>query len=388
MANAEHPNILKEGAAAWNKWRKDTRLFNPDLIGADLSYVNLSGAKLSDAKLVLADLSGADLSDADLRDADLRHAKLSGADLRGADLRHADLGGANLSGTDLSGANLPLANLSDANLSDADLSGANLSDVNLRGANLSGANLSGVKLIDAYLENISFSEANLFRTTFAFTSLKTAKGLDTCKHTGPSALDYDTLMESGPLPEVFLRGCGFSDEFIRYLPSFRNSAIEFYSCFISYSHADTSFARRLHDALQGRGIRCWLDEHQILPGDKFHRAVDEGIRLWDKVLLCCSKDSLTSWWVDKEVEKALMKEEKLSKERGKEILAIIPLNLDGYMFKPDWQDWKQQHLTSRMAPDFTGWDKDNAKFEKQLEAVIQALRADPGARELPPNPRL
>jgi hypothetical protein len=149
-----------------------------------------------------------------------------------------------------------------------------------------------------------------------------------------------------------------------------------------------SFARRLHDALQGRGIRCWLDERQILPGDKIHHAVDEGIRLWDKVLLCCSKDALASWWVDKEVEKAVMKEGKLSKERGKEILALIPLNLDGHLFSPDWQNWKRDPLTSRMAPDFTDWDKDNAKFEKQLEAVIKALRADGGARELPPKPRL
>ncbi len=43
--------------------------------------------------------------------------------------------------------------------------------------------------------------------------------------------------------------------------------IEFYSCFVSYSHADKSFARRLYDTLQGRGIRCWLDEHELLPGD-------------------------------------------------------------------------------------------------------------------------
>jgi hypothetical protein len=41
-----------------------------------------------------------------------------------------------------------------------------------------------------------------------------------------------------------------------------------------------------------------------------------------------------------------------------------------------------------MAPGFTGWDKDNAQFEAQLEKIIQALRADGHARELPPRPRL
>ena len=87
------------------------------------------------------------------------------------------------------------------------------------------------------------------------------------------------------------------------------------------------------------------------------------MRLGDKVLLCCSEKSLTSWWVDKEVSKALKKEERLWKERGKPVLAIIPLNLDGYLFDPQWQDWKKQHLTDRLAADFTGWETDSAKFE-------------------------
>ena len=117
-------------------------------------------------------------------------------------------------------------------------------------------------------------------------------------HLGPSSIGIDTIYNSqGNIPEVFLRGCGLPDTFITYVKSLTVQAIEFYSCFVSYSRTDKSFARRLHDALQGRGIRCWLDEKQMLPGDDIYEQVDRGIRLWDKVLLCCSKDSLTSWWV-------------------------------------------------------------------------------------------
>lgn len=151
---------------------------------------------------------------------------------------------------------------------------------------------------------------------------------------------------------------------------------QFYSCFISYSHADTLFARHLYEALHGRGIQCWLDEHQLLPGQKIDKEIDRSIRLWDKVLLGCSKKSLTSWWVENEIQIAFDKEQKLWKERGVETLVLIPLDLDGFLFRQEWQSGMATQIRSRVAANFTDWEHDHNKFEAQVELLVRALRAN------------
>jgi hypothetical protein len=246
MADEQALAILKQGAEAWNGWRKANLDKRPDLTRADLAGANLFGA---------------------------------------------DLAGANLSRTNLAEANLSRANLTEANLAEANLFGTNLTGATLCRANFTQA-LSGV----TFFVNVDLS------AVIGLESVRHAApssiGIDTI------------YKSNGQIPDIFLRKAGVPEPFIVQMKALvaAMQPIQFYSCFISYSSRDQDFAERLHADLQAKGVRCWFAPEDLRIGDRFQERIEESIRVYDKVMIVLSDASVKSRWVEREVNAAMERE--------------------------------------------------------------------------------
>lgn len=365
MANPEHVEVVRQGAAAIAAWRKqnpdtvlnlsgvNSSLFDDDFIGVDLIETDLRGANLSRAHLLEAILSDSDLSDADLSDADLTMAQAERANFSRASLYYASLLDANLTDADLREADLGHSELSSTILRNADLSQADLGYATLLGADLAGANLAGATVIG---------------TTFADVDLSKTRGLDGLIHKGPSTLDHRTLVRSGELPLEFLRGVGLPDEVIDFYRAQYGKPIQYYSAFISYSRNDEEFVDRLYADLQDNGVRCWRDTEDMKIGDRMRPVIDRAIRLHDKVVLVLSKHSIASDWVETEVETAFRT------ERDEDRIVLFPVRVDDAIEQTD-EAWARQLWDTRNIGDFRGW-KDHDSYQAAFERVLRDLRPE------------
>lgn len=355
----------------------DADLIKADLRDADLTWTNFSGAKLTWAFLTDADLTQADLRGADISWARLIRAKFTGADLSRAVLTNAYLREANLTAADLSEASLKKAGLRAANLTDADLNKAILSGADLAWANLTGTDLRGADISDVQLIFADLSKSIFGWTYIANINLKEVKGLKSIIHKGPSSIGIDTIYKSqGEIPEIFLRGVGVPDNFIEYMPHLMGDAIQLYSCFISYSTRDQQFAERLHSDLQSKGVRCWFAPEDVKGGRKLHEQIPEAIRLYDKLLLVLSENSMKSEWVKTEIYHARQDEISTSKRK------LFPIGLVNFneirrwvAFDADSGKDMAREVREYFIPDFSNW-KDHDIYKKAFDRLMRDLEAE------------
>ena len=357
MADSEHLKLLKQGADIWNKWRERDFYVRADLRQADLQGINLAGYYLGET-----DLSGVDLSKQDLESAQIEDSNCSESKLNQANLANAKLTQTNFFRADLIRANLEGANLQAADFRQADL----------RGAILRGAYLGGADLTRANLDNADISGAYLNATVFGDNDLSVIKGLEAVLQGGPSIIGIDTIYRSkGNIPEVFLRGCGVPKDFITYMRSLVVQPIQFYSCFISYSNKNRSFVERLYADLQSVGVRCWLAPEDLKIGKSSRLKIDESIRLYDKLLLVLSEDSIQSSWVETEVESALSKERKPNRN------VLYPIRIDDSILRIK-TGWAAYIRNTHNIADFSRW-KNYDSYQKALTRLLRDLSPEVAA---------
>lgn len=104
------------------------------------------------------------------------------------------------------------------------------------------------------------------------------------------------------------------------------------SVFISYSHQDKEFVRRLASDLTSRGIKVWVDALEIRVGDSIVNKISEGIKNADHVLFILSAASLQSRWVQKEIQAAF------SADRAGANRVLIPVVIQKVEIPPFLQD--------------------------------------------------
>ena len=106
MANEEHLRILKQGPEAWNEWKTNNPMVNPDLSEVDLREIDFGAIHKERVAHGIA-LAGANLSKSQLA-----KVSLDGANLIGTNFSEADLSGSSLTHTFMSNTNFSFADLS------------------------------------------------------------------------------------------------------------------------------------------------------------------------------------------------------------------------------------------------------------------------------------
>ena len=388
MADKEQLATLKRGVVAWNSWKSNLGQLRPRFNAIPHLYADLSEA----------DLSNMDLSDADFDRVDLRCANLSGSKLVEASFIDTHLEGADLTGTDLSGADLSmtylggtgwptlnggggshLSNAGSASLEESNLGRANLEFADLHGVSLRNADLSLANFRRANLRNADLTKAKCSATIFVECDLSTVKGLETIEHLGPSHIGIDTLyLSKGSLPEIFLRGTGVPEILIHYAPSLigGEQAIQFYSCFISYSHRDEEFAKHLHSRLRDAGIRVWFAPEDVKGGQRLHDQIERAIPLHDRLLLVLSENSLSSEWVITEIRRA--RKVKYRDKRRK----LFPIRLIDMETIREWECFDADtgkdlavEVREYYIPDFSNWKEYDA-FEQGFKKLVRDLQEE------------
>lgn len=146
--------------------------------------------------------------------------------------------------------------------------------------------------------------------------------------------------------------------------------------FLSHSHADKPFARKLAASLRAAGHGVWIDEAEINIGDSLVEKIREGLDQVDYVAAILSSASIDSPWVTRELDIASNREI----EEGRVVvlpLLVEKVDLPGFLkgkFYGDFTDESQyDHIVALLNRQLGEPDPKPEAKEEEIEALKAAL---------------
>lgn len=143
--------------------------------------------------------------------------------------------------------------------------------------------------------------------------------------------------------------------------------------FISHSSQDRRVAGRLCEALERRGLRCWLASRDIGPGENFQEAIVKAIRSVRVMVLVFTGSANNSNEIKKEMALA-------SQNR----LVVIPLRVedvlpsDAFLYELSTRQWIDA---------FDNWDEAVGRLAGQIDGVLAEQGAAPPPAAAAAEPR-
>lgn len=145
--------------------------------------------------------------------------------------------------------------------------------------------------------------------------------------------------------------------------------------FVSHSHQDAPAAELIVQALEKRGVTCWLAPRDVPPGGSYAEAILNAIESASCFVLIYSEHSNVSSHVMREVERAL-----------KFDLNIVPIRFDDSVPSKSLDYLLATVHWLAIAPDSR--DRSIVKAAEQIAASLAKSRITPGAEKVPvPSPQ-
>jgi hypothetical protein len=131
------------------------------------------------------------------------------------------------------------------------------------------------------------------------------------------------------------------------------------SIFLSYSSKDQAIAETVCNALENRGLTCWMSSRDIGPGENFQVSIIRAIRSASVMVMVFSGNSNNSDEVKKEIALA-----------GQHKLLVVPVRVEDVVPAEAFQ----YELATRQWIDlFENWEHAIERLASQIRSVIQTI---------------